>query len=59
MTSRPASRSAVAVPAGGDREALESALHAVEHELYPEAIRMLARGEARIDAGDRSQVADR
>ena len=40
-------------------EELENALHAVEHELYPEAIRMLARGEARIGAGDPSQVADR
>jgi len=42
-----------------DREELENALHAVEHELYPEAIRMLARGEARIGAGDPSEAADR
>ncbi len=49
----------VPVPAGRDREELENALHAVEHELYPEAIRMLARGEARIGAGDPSRVADR
>jgi len=49
----------VPVPPARDREELENALHAVEHELYPEAIRMLARGEARIDAGDPSEAADR
>jgi phosphoribosylglycinamide formyltransferase-1 len=49
----------VPVPAARDREELEKALHAVEHELYPEAIRMLARGEARIGAGDPSRAADR
>jgi phosphoribosylglycinamide formyltransferase-1 len=32
----------VEVPADRDRERLEAAIHAVEHELYPEAIRMLA-----------------
>jgi len=45
----------VPVPAGGDRVALEQAVHAVEHELYPEAIRMIARGTVRID-GDGSRV---
>ena len=39
---------AVEVPANWDREELESAIHAVEHEIYPEAIRMIARGEVRI-----------
>ena len=34
----------------GDREELEAAVHAVEHELYPEAIRMIAEGRVRIDA---------
>ena len=38
----------VPVPAGRDRPALEEAIHAVEHELYPEAIRMIAAGEVRI-----------
>jgi phosphoribosylglycinamide formyltransferase-1 len=42
----------VPVPAGGDRDRLEEAIHAVEHELYPEAIRMIARGMVRIDADD-------
>ncbi len=42
----------VAVPPGGDRERLESAIHAVEHRLYPEAIRMIAQGRVRIDAED-------
>jgi phosphoribosylglycinamide formyltransferase 1 len=39
----------VEVPADGDRERLESAIHAVEHELYPEAIRMFAEGRVRIE----------
>ena len=34
------------------RSALEAAIHAVEHELYPEAIRMIAEGRVRIDADD-------
>ena len=38
----------IPVPASRNRKELENALHAVEHELYPEAIRMLARGEVRI-----------
>ena len=42
----------VPVPANRDRERLEEAIHAVEHELYPEAIRMIARGTVRIDADD-------
>ena len=49
----------VPVPPNRDREELENALHAVEHELYPEAIRILARGGARIDADDLPRVADR
>ena len=49
----------VPVPAGGDRVALEQAVHAVEHELYPEAIRMIARGTVRIDGdGDGVVISD-
>jgi phosphoribosylglycinamide formyltransferase-1 len=47
----------VAVPADRDRGELERAIHAVEHELYPEAIRMIARGTVRIDADDPRVVA--
>jgi phosphoribosylglycinamide formyltransferase-1 len=47
----------VPVPVGGDRQALEVSIHAVEHELYPEAIRMIAAGRVRIDAGDPRTVA--
>ena len=36
---------------------LEAAIHAVEHELYPEAIRMIAEGRVRIDASDPRRVA--
>jgi phosphoribosylglycinamide formyltransferase 1 len=42
----------LAVPPGVEREELERAVHALEHELYPEAIRMIARGRVRIDASD-------
>ena len=42
----------VPVPPDRDRARLEAAVHAVEHELYSEAIRMIARGLVRIDAGD-------
>ncbi len=47
----------VPVPDGG-REKLEAAVHALEHELYPEAIRMIARGLVRIDADQRVAVID-
>jgi phosphoribosylglycinamide formyltransferase 1 len=46
----------VPVPAGGERAELEAAVHAVEHQLYPEAIRMIARGAVRIDDADRRVV---
>jgi phosphoribosylglycinamide formyltransferase-1 len=42
----------VPIPPDRDREALEAAIHAVEHELYPEAIRMLAEGRVRIEDDD-------
>jgi phosphoribosylglycinamide formyltransferase 1 len=47
----------VPVPADRDRAALEAAIHATEHELYSEAIRMIAGGRVRIDASDRPTVA--
>jgi len=40
---------AVPVPASRDREELEEEIHAVEHTLLPEAIRLIASGRARID----------
>jgi phosphoribosylglycinamide formyltransferase 1 len=40
---------AVPVPADRDRDALEEAIHATEHELLPEAIRMIAAGRVRVD----------
>jgi phosphoribosylglycinamide formyltransferase-1 len=39
----------VPVPADRDRGALEAAIHATEHALYPEAIRMIAAGRVRVD----------
>jgi phosphoribosylglycinamide formyltransferase-1 len=49
----------VAVPPGRDRAALEEAVHAAEHELFPEAIRMIAAGRVRIGANDpRTVVVD-
>jgi phosphoribosylglycinamide formyltransferase 1 len=47
----------VPVPPGVSREELEAAVHAVEHELYPEAIRMIAEGRVRIDPEDPRRVA--
>jgi phosphoribosylglycinamide formyltransferase-1 len=47
----------VPVPSGRDRGELEAALHAVEHELYPEAIRMIAEGKVRIGADGPGAVA--
>ena len=55
-TGRVIAQRVVAVPIDRDRERLEAAVHAVEHELYPEAIRMIARGAVRIDANDPSAV---
>jgi phosphoribosylglycinamide formyltransferase 1 len=49
-------RREVPVAADRDRERLEAAIHAIEHELYPEAIRMIAQGRVRIDADDRRTV---
>jgi phosphoribosylglycinamide formyltransferase 1 len=49
-------RREVPVPADRDRAQLEATVHAVEHELYPEAIRMIAQGRVRIDARDPSTV---
>jgi phosphoribosylglycinamide formyltransferase 1 len=45
-------RREVPIPAGRDRAALERAVHAMEHEIYPEAIRMIAKGLVRIDPAD-------
>jgi len=47
----------VPVPPGVSRAELEAAVHAVEHELYPEAIRMIAEGRVRIDPSDPRRVA--
>lgn len=43
----------VPVPPGRDREALEAAIHATEHAIYPEAIRLIASGRVSIEAGSR------
>jgi phosphoribosylglycinamide formyltransferase-1 len=46
----------VPVPVGRERQVLEAAIHSVEHQLYPEAIRMIAEGRVRIDADDPLRV---
>lgn len=43
---------AVAVPPSRDREELESAIHALEHRLYPRALALIAAGRVRIDAAN-------
>ena len=40
---------AVPIPDDLDRDGLEATLHATEHELLPEAIRMIASGRVEID----------
>jgi phosphoribosylglycinamide formyltransferase-1 len=47
----------VPVPVGRERRVLEAAVHTVEHQLYPEAIRMIAEGRVRIDPSDPRKVA--
>jgi phosphoribosylglycinamide formyltransferase-1 len=39
----------VEVPANRDRTALERAIHRTEHELYPQAIRLIAAGRVHVD----------
>ena len=46
----------VPVPVGRERGVLEAAVHTVEHQLYPEAIRMIAEGRVRIDPNDPRRV---
>ncbi|MFN2611958.1 MAG: phosphoribosylglycinamide formyltransferase [Solirubrobacterales bacterium] len=46
---------AVEVPYTRDRDELESEMHRIEHELLPEAIRMIASGQVTVDP-DNSRV---
>jgi len=46
----------IEIEPGTGREQLETTIHAVEHELLPEAIRMIAAGRVRIAADDQSRV---
>ena len=39
----------IPVPPDRDAAALEEAIHATEHALYPEAIKLIAQGRVRID----------
>lgn len=43
----------VPVPPDRDRQALEAAIHATEHALYPEAIRLIAAGRVSIEPDSR------
>ena len=43
---------AVEVPEDRDRDALEDEIHRVEHELLPEAIRLIAAGRVGFDAAN-------
>jgi phosphoribosylglycinamide formyltransferase-1 len=47
----------VPVPPDRDRDALEAAIHATEHAIYPEAIRMIAQGRVSVD-GKIVEIAD-
>jgi phosphoribosylglycinamide formyltransferase 1 len=46
----------VPVPADRDRAALEEALHTVEHELLPDAIRLIAAGRVSLDPANPRHV---
>ena len=46
----------VPIRPGVEREELEREIHAVEHQVFPEAIGMVARGEARIADDDPGRV---
>ena len=41
----------VPVPPDRDRDALEEAIHATEHALLPEAIRLIAAGRVTVEPG--------
>jgi folate-dependent phosphoribosylglycinamide formyltransferase PurN len=41
------------VPPDRDRQALEQAIHATEHALLPEAIRLIAAGRVSLEPGTR------
>ena len=43
----------VPVPANRDRAALEETIHATEHALLPEAIRLIAGGRVSVDPASR------
>jgi phosphoribosylglycinamide formyltransferase-1 len=45
---------AVEIPPGRNRAELEAAIHAVEHELLPEAVRLIAAGRVSIEPGSRA-----
>jgi len=47
---------AIELPAARTRSEVAERLHAVEHELLPEAIRLFARGAVRMDPGDPRRV---
>jgi phosphoribosylglycinamide formyltransferase-1 len=47
---------ALELPHARTREDVLERLHAVEHELLPEAIRLIARGAVRIDPDDPHRV---
>jgi phosphoribosylglycinamide formyltransferase-1 len=47
---------ALELPHARTREDVFGALHAVEHELLPEAIRLIARGAVKIDPADPRRV---
>jgi phosphoribosylglycinamide formyltransferase-1 len=56
-TGPPVAQREVPIPPNRDRAQLEAAIHAVEHELFPQAIRMFVQGRVRIDASNRGAVA--
>lgn len=55
-TGAPILQRAVPIPPSRDRDELEAAIHAAEHELLPEAIRLIAADRVSLDPRDPGTV---
>ena len=47
---------AIELPGAGDAEAVLERLHPIEHELLPEAVRLIARGAVQIDPANPRRI---
>jgi phosphoribosylglycinamide formyltransferase-1 len=47
---------AVELPDASDRDSVLDRLHPIEHELLPEAVRLIARGAVSFDPANRRRI---